>query len=57
MTSHFGLLVLFAFFVSVTFAVLMRDQVADQLRLAARLMGAFVAGSVLLGWVLYLLPL
>jgi hypothetical protein len=56
-TSHFGLMVLFAFFVSATFATLMRESVAAQLRLGARLFGGFVAGGVILGWLLYALPL
>ena len=57
MTSHFGLMVLFAFFVSATFAVLVRDGVAEQVRFGARLMGGFVGGGIVLGWLLYLLPL
>lgn len=57
MTSHLGLMVLFAFFVSSTFATLMRESVAEQLRLAARLMGGFVIGGIVLGWLLYVLPL
>jgi hypothetical protein len=56
-TSHFGLMVLFALFVSVVFAVLMRDEPRDQLRLGAQLLGAFVGGGVLAGWLLYPLPL
>jgi hypothetical protein len=50
-------MVLFAFFVSTTFATLMRDSVAEQVHLAARLLGGFVAGGVVLGWLLYALPL
>lgn len=56
MTSHLALMVLFALFVSVTFATLMRDQPADQLRFGARLLAGFVAGGLALGWVLYPLP-
>jgi hypothetical protein len=56
MTSHLALMVLFAFFVSATFATLMRDSVVEQLRLGARLMGGFVAGGIVLGWLLYALP-
>jgi hypothetical protein len=48
---------LFAFFVSAVFAALMRESVADQLRFGARLMGGFVAGGLVLGWLLYVLPL
>jgi len=50
-------MVLFAFFVSATFAVLMRDGVAAQVRFGAQLLGGFVGGAVVLGWLLYLLPL
>ena len=57
MTSHFGLMVLFALFVSIVFAVLMRDDPRDQLRLGARLFAGFVGGGVLAGWLLYPLPL
>ena len=57
MTSHLGLMALFAFFVSAVFAALMRESVADQLRFGARLMGGFVAGGLVLGWLLYVLPL
>ena len=57
MTSHVGLMVLFALFVSTVFAALMRDRPREQLMLGARLFGAFVAAGILLGWLLYPLPL
>ena len=57
MTSHFGLMALFALFVSIVFAVLMRDTPREQLRLGAQLFGGFVVGGVLAGWLLYPLPL
>ena len=57
MTSHFLLLVLFAFFVSVVFAVLLRDQPRAQLRTGAMMFGGFIAAAVLLGWLMYPLPL
>ena len=49
MTTHFGVMVVFALFVSVVFATLMRDEPAEQLRLGARLFGGLVAGGVLAG--------
>jgi len=55
-TSHLGLLVLFAFFVSVVMATLMRDAPPEQLRLGARLFGGFVGAGVVVGWLLYPLP-
>ncbi len=57
MTSHFGLMVVFALFVSIVFATLMRDEPGDQLRLGAQLLAGFVGGGLLAGWLLYPLPL
>ena len=56
MTTHLGVMAVFAFFVSVIFATLMRDDPMEQLRLGARLFGGLVAGGVLAGWLLYPLP-
>ncbi len=57
MTSHFGWMVLFAAFVSVVFAVLSRDDVRDQIRFGAQAFGGFVGAALLVGWLLYFLPL
>ena len=57
MTSHFGLMVIFSLFVSVVFAVLSRDNPKDQIKFGARLFGGFVGAGVLIGWLLYPLPL
>lgn len=57
MTSHFGLMVLFALCVSVVFATLMRDDPREQIRFGARLFAGFVGAGLLLGWLLYPLPL
>jgi hypothetical protein len=56
-TSHLGLLALFAAFVSTAFAVLARDEPKEQLTFGARLFGTFVGSAILLGWLLYPLPL
>jgi hypothetical protein len=56
-TSHFLLLLLYAAFVSVTFATLMRDAPREQLALGARMFGGFVAAGVLLGWLLLPFPI
>jgi hypothetical protein len=48
---------LFALFVSIVFATLMRDEPGEQLRLGARMFAAFVAGGIIVGWLLYPLPL
>jgi len=55
--SHFVLLVIFAFFVSLVFAVLLRDEPATQLRFGALLFGGFVVSAVVLGWLMYPLPI
>ena len=57
MTSHFLLLVLFAFLVSIVFAVLMRDEPRQRIRTAGMLFAGFVVTAVLLGWLMYPLPL
>lgn len=56
MTSHLGLMVIFAAFVSVVFATLSRDEPRDQMVLGARMFGGFVFAGVLIGWLLYPLP-
>ena len=57
MHSHFLLLILFALFVSVVFAVLLRDDVREQVRFGAMLFGGFVVGAFVFGWLMYPLPL
>ncbi len=57
MTSHFGLMVIFSLFVSVVFATLMRDQPREQLMFGGRLFAGFIGAGVLIGWLLYPLPL
>ncbi len=55
--SHLALLAMFAFFVSVVFAVLTKDEPRDQLRFGALLFGGFVATALVLGWLMYPFPL
>lgn len=57
MTSHLLLLVVFSFFVSAVFATLARDAPREQLRTGALMFGGFVAAAIVLGWMLYPLPL
>ena len=56
MSTHLGAMVVFAFFVSVVFATLMRDEPAEQLRLGLRLFGGMAGGGLLAGWLFYPLP-
>ena len=57
MQSHFLLLVIFAFFVSLVFAVIAKDQPADQLKFGGTMFGGFLASAVVLGWLMYPFPL
>ena len=57
MTSHFGLMLLFGGFVSLVFAVLMREDPREQVRFGARLFAGIVGAGVVFGWLLYALPL
>ena len=57
MTSHFLLLLLFAALVSAVFAALARDEPRAQLRTGAWMFAGFVGVALLLGWVMYPLPL
>lgn len=56
MTSHLGLMIVFALFVSTVFSTLMRDEPKQQLMFGARLFGGFIAAGILIGWLLYPLP-
>ena len=55
--SHFALLTLFAFFVSLVFAVIAKDEPRDQLRFGSLMFGGFLASAVVLGWLMYPFPL
>jgi hypothetical protein len=57
MASHILLLAIFAFFVSLIFAVIAKDEVRDQLRLGGMMFGGFLASAVVLGWLMYPFPL
>ena len=57
MTSHLGLMVIFSLGVSTVFATLQRDEPREQLLLGARLLAGFIGVGILMGWVLYFLPL
>ena len=53
MRSHFLLLVVFAFFVSLVFAVLTKDDVREQARFGGLMFGGFVGAAILAGWLMY----
>jgi hypothetical protein len=57
MVSHFAIMLLFAVLVSTAFAVLQRDTPREQLRLGLMLLAGFVVGALVLGWIMFPLPL
>ena len=57
MQSHFVLLAIFAFFVSLVFAVIAKDEAWDQLRFGGPMFGGFLASAVVLGWLMHSFPL
>ncbi len=50
-------MIVFAFFVSLVFSVLLRDDPRAQLRTGAMMFGAFIGVAIVLGWIIYILPL
>ena len=57
MTSHFGLMLLFAFFVSLIFATIAKDTPRDQVKLGAQMFAMFIGAAIVLGWAMRLFPL
>lgn len=57
MTSHLGLMLAFAFFVSVVFATISKDTPREQLTLGAKMFATFIGAAIALGWVLRIFPL
>ncbi len=55
MTTHLGVMILFAACVSAVFGALLRESPRDQWRLAGRIFTALVVGAYGLGWVMYVL--
>lgn len=57
MHSHLVLLLLFAFFVSLVFATISKDQPREQFQLGGMMFGGFIVAAVVLGWLMYPFPL
>ena len=57
MSSHLLVMMLFAGFVSVIFAVLMQDRPVEQAKLGGRLFAGFVGAALVLGYILFPFPL
>jgi hypothetical protein len=56
MHSHFLLLALFAFFVSLVFALIAKDDAREQLKFGGLLFAGFVGAAVVIGWLMYPFP-
>ena len=57
MRSHFLLMATFAFFVSLVFAVIAKDEPRQQLRFGGMMFAGFLVAAVVLGWLMYPFPL
>ena len=57
MQSHFLLLVIFAFFVSLVFALLTKNDPREQVRFGGLLFAGFLGAAIILGWLMYPFPL
>jgi uncharacterized membrane protein len=57
MQSHLLLLAIFAFFVSLVFAMLSKDTGREQMRFGALLFAGFIVSAIVLGWLMYPFPL
>ena len=55
--SHFFWMAVFAFLVSLVFAVLLRDDPRAQVRTGGMMFGGFLLAAIVLGWLMYPLPL
>jgi len=53
MSSHLGVMIVFALCVSFVFGALLREDARGQMRLTARIFGGMVAGAYALGWIMY----
>ncbi len=57
MHSHFVLLLLFSLFVSIVFALLVKNDVREQVRFGSLLFAGFLGAAIALGWLMYPFPL
>jgi prepilin signal peptidase PulO-like enzyme (type II secretory pathway) len=57
MQSHLLLMTLFAFFVSLVFAVIAKDDLREQVRFGGMMFAGFLVSAIVLGWLMYPFPL
>ena len=56
MHSHLLLMTLFAFFVSLVFAVISKDDLREQARFGGLMFVGFMAVAIVVGWLMYPFP-
>jgi len=56
MHSHFLLMTLFAFFVSLVFAVIAKDDIREQARFGGLMFAGFLIVALVVGWLMYPFP-
>jgi hypothetical protein len=54
MTTHLGVMILFAACVAIVFGTLLRDNPRDELRLAGRIFGGLIVGAYVVGWIMFI---
>jgi hypothetical protein len=57
MASHLLLMMIFAFFVSLVFAVIAKDDAREQIRYGGLMLVGFVVAALVLGWLMYPVPI
>ena len=57
MHSHFAMMAVFAFFVSLIFAVLAKDSPREQARLGGLMFVGFMLAGLAVSWLMYPFPL
>jgi len=56
MHSHLLLMTLFAFFVSLVFAVIAKDDVREQARFGGLMFVGFIVVAIIVGWLMFPFP-
>jgi len=56
LTSHFFILTLFAFLVSIAFSLLMRNTRKEQIRFAILAFACFIGSAFVIGWLMFPFP-
>jgi len=57
MLSHFGALTTFALLVSVVFAIITKSEPREQVRYGIFVFICFLAAAILVGWIMFPLPI